>query len=36
MDRRAWTSFAIQSGVGVPGVAFLLLLAYVAGRRRRS
>ena len=35
MDRRAWTSFIVKSGFVVPGAAFLLMLAYVASRRRR-
>ena len=35
MDRRAWTSFALQSGLCVPGAVFLALLAYVVCRRRR-
>ena len=36
MDRRAWNSFALQSGLAVPGAAFLLMLAYVISRRRRA
>ena len=36
MDRRAWTSFAVQSGLVVPGVLFLIMFGYVVSRRRRS
>ena len=35
MDRRGWTSFTIQSGLVVPVGLFLMMLAYVAFRRRR-
>jgi hypothetical protein len=36
MDRRAWSSFALKSGLAVPGSVFVVLLAYVVSRRRRS
>ena len=35
MDRRGWTSFIVKSGIVIPGVAFLFMIACIATRRRR-